>query len=71
VAARQTFAKKAKETLEEGKASDIYLDFGYNNLSNFSTAFKTNSKGQKKLINHTITLTSFKISVIIVLFLFL
>jgi hypothetical protein len=29
VAARQTFAKKAKETLEEEslKASDIYLDF--------------------------------------------
>ena len=34
--------QKAKETLEQGdlKASDIYLDFGYNNLSNFSTAFK-------------------------------
>ncbi len=34
--------QKAKETLEEGKLkpSDIYLDFGYNNLSNFSTAFK-------------------------------
>ena len=34
--------KKAKETLEEGdlKPSDIYLDFGYNNLSNFSVAFK-------------------------------
>ncbi|MEO8773647.1 MAG: AraC family transcriptional regulator [Gelidibacter sp.] len=33
---------KAKETLEEGhlKASDIFLDFGYNNLSNFSIAFK-------------------------------
>ncbi|PQJ23415.1 AraC family transcriptional regulator [Tenacibaculum sp. SG-28] len=33
---------KAKEILEEGllKPSDIYLDFGYNNLSNFSTAFK-------------------------------
>lgn len=34
--------QKAKETLEQGdlKPSDIYLDFGYNNLSNFSTAFK-------------------------------
>lgn len=34
--------QKAKETLEEGrlKASDIYQDIGYNNLSNFSTAFK-------------------------------
>lgn len=34
---------KAKEILEEGKqtSSDIYLDFGYNNLSNFSSAFKT------------------------------
>jgi AraC-like DNA-binding protein len=33
---------KAKETLEKGgvKPSDIYLDFGYNNLSNFSIAFK-------------------------------
>ncbi|EIA07635.1 transcriptional regulator, AraC family [Flavobacterium frigoris PS1] len=34
--------QKAKETLEEGKLrpSDIYLDLGYNNLPNFSTAFK-------------------------------
>lgn len=34
--------QKAKETLEEGvlKPSEIYSDFGYNNLSNFSTAFK-------------------------------
>lgn len=33
---------KAKETLEQGnlKPSDIFLDFGYNNLSNFSIAFK-------------------------------
>ncbi len=33
---------KAKETLEQGdlKPSDIYLNFGYNNLSNFSAAFK-------------------------------
>ena len=34
--------QKAKETLEEGnlKPAEIYLDFGYNNLSNFSIAFK-------------------------------
>lgn len=34
--------RKAKETIEQGhlKASEIYLDFGYNNLSNFSIAFK-------------------------------
>lgn len=34
--------QKAKEILEEGKAtpSEIYADFGYNNLSNFSIAFK-------------------------------
>lgn len=34
--------KKAKELLQGGdlKASDIYLDIGYNNLSNFSVAFK-------------------------------
>lgn len=34
--------QKAKETLEEGnlKPSELYLDFGYNNLSNFSIAFK-------------------------------
>lgn len=34
--------QKAKETLEQGniKPSDIYVDFGYNNLSNFSIAFK-------------------------------
>ena len=34
--------QKAKETLEEGTLTptDIYLDFGYNNLSNFSIAFK-------------------------------
>ena len=32
----------AKELLEKGKlkSSDIYFDFGYNNLSNFSIAFK-------------------------------
>jgi len=34
--------EKAKEILQKGKLkpSEIYLDFGYNNLSNFSTAFK-------------------------------
>lgn len=34
--------QKAKQLLESGvhKPSDIYLDFGYNNLSNFSSAFK-------------------------------
>ena len=34
--------RRAKELLEGGqlKSSDIYLDFGYNNLSNFSAAFK-------------------------------
>ena len=34
--------QKAREILEEGisKPSDIYFDFGYNNLSNFSVAFK-------------------------------
>lgn len=34
--------QKAKEFLEEGnlKPSDIYLHYGYNNLSNFSIAFK-------------------------------
>lgn len=34
--------QKAKDILEDGtlKPSEIYLDFGYNNLSNFSIAFK-------------------------------
>lgn len=34
--------QKSKEILEQGdlKPSDIYLNFGYNNLSNFSSAFK-------------------------------
>ena len=34
--------QKAKKLLQSGplKASDIYFDIGYNNLSNFSTAFK-------------------------------
>jgi AraC-like DNA-binding protein len=40
-----------KRNLRRGvlKASDIYLDFGYNNLSNFSTAFKTNSESPKEI----------------------
>lgn len=48
--------QKAKETLEQGEQnpSDIYLDFGYNNLSNFSAAYKNKfgfspSQTQKKL----------------------
>lgn len=34
--------QKAREALEKGdvRPSEIYLDFGYNNLSNFSIAFK-------------------------------
>ncbi|WP_372645180.1 helix-turn-helix domain-containing protein [Ancylomarina sp.] len=34
--------QRAKELIEKGdlKVSDIYLDFGYSNLSNFSIAFK-------------------------------
>ncbi len=34
--------QRAKELLEGGnlKASDVYLEIGYNNLSNFSIAFK-------------------------------
>lgn len=34
--------QKAKEILQQGdlKSSDIYLDFGYNSLSNFSATFK-------------------------------
>ena len=34
---------RAKELLETStiKVSDIYLDLGYNNLSNFSSAFKS------------------------------
>jgi len=34
--------QSAKDILQEGrlKPSDIYLDYGYNNLSNFSIAFK-------------------------------
>ncbi|OUR91887.1 AraC family transcriptional regulator [Flavobacteriales bacterium 34_180_T64] len=34
--------QRAKENLQDGilKPSDIYLDYGYNNLSNFSVAFK-------------------------------
>ena len=34
--------RKAKDLIKEGKlkSSDIYMDFGYNSLSNFSAAFK-------------------------------
>jgi len=34
--------QRAKDLLESGhlKSSDIYLEVGYNNLSNFSIAFK-------------------------------
>jgi AraC-like DNA-binding protein len=45
--------QRAKEILKEGqlKASDIYQDMGYNNLSNFSIAFKNKfGKVQKKFI---------------------
>jgi AraC-like DNA-binding protein len=43
--------QRAKEILKEGqlKASDIYLDMGYNNLSNFSIAFKINSEKSKEI----------------------
>jgi AraC-like DNA-binding protein len=43
--------QKAKELLQAGelKASDIYLDIGYNKLSNFSIAFINKfGIGQKK-----------------------
>ena len=43
----------AKEILEKGKlkSSDIYLDFGYNNLSNFSLAFKNKFGYSPRSIN--------------------
>lgn len=46
--------QKAKETLEQGvlKSSDIYLEFGYNNLSNFSTAFKNKFGFSPKEVSH-------------------
>jgi AraC-like DNA-binding protein len=39
---RERRLQSAYDTLKEGKltSSDIYLKFGYNNLSNFSAAFK-------------------------------
>jgi AraC-like DNA-binding protein len=45
--------QKAKEILAEGTltAIDIYMDFGYNNLSNFSTAFKNKFGKSPKEIN--------------------
>ena len=53
--------EKAKETLEQGdvKPSDIYLHFGYNNLSNFSIAFKNKfgiSPSEMKLKNKISTI---------------
>ncbi len=45
--------RKAKEIMKEGKlkSSDIYLDFGYNNLSNFSAAFKNKFGKSPNLID--------------------
>ncbi len=45
--------RKAKELLQSGelKSSDIYLDFGYNNLSNFSAAFKNKFGKSPNLID--------------------
>ncbi len=45
--------RKAKEMLKDGKIkpSDIYLDFGYNNLSNFSAAFKNKFGKSPNLID--------------------
>ena len=45
--------RRAKELLESEnvKPSDIYLDFGYNNLSNFSAAFKNKFGKSPNLIN--------------------
>lgn len=45
--------RRAKELLEAGthKASDIYTDFGYNNLSNFSAAFKNKFGKSPNLID--------------------
>ncbi len=45
--------RKAKELMKEKqlKPSDIYLDFGYNNLSNFSAAFKNKFGKSPNLID--------------------
>lgn len=45
--------QKAKELLKEGqlKSSDIYFDLGYNNLSNFSAAFKNKFGKSPNLVN--------------------
>ncbi|MFK7980344.1 MAG: helix-turn-helix domain-containing protein [Saprospiraceae bacterium] len=45
--------QRAKELLKGGKlkSSDIYLDFGYNNLSNFSAAFKNKFGKSPNLID--------------------
>ena len=44
---------KAKKLMKDGKLkpSDIYLDFGYNNLSNFSAAFKNKFGKSPNLID--------------------
>ena len=48
--------RRAKELLanENVKPSDIYLDFGYKNLSNFSAAFKKKFGKSPNLINEAI-----------------
>ena len=45
--------RKAKELMKDGKLkpSDIYLDFGYNSLSNFSAAFKNKFGKSPNLID--------------------
>ncbi len=45
--------RKAKELMKDGKlkSSDIYMDFGYNNLSNFSAAFKNKFGKSPNLID--------------------
>lgn len=45
--------QKAKDLLEAGqlKSSDIYLNLGYNNLSNFSAAFKNKFGKSPNLVN--------------------
>ncbi|MFT4535825.1 MAG: AraC-like DNA-binding protein [Saprospiraceae bacterium] len=48
--------QRAKELLDDEnvKPSDIYLDFGYKNLSNFSAAFKNKFGKSPSLINEVI-----------------
>jgi len=49
---------KAKQVLEDGKLkpSEIYFDYGYNNLSNFSIAFKNEFGISPKWINKKVIL---------------